>query len=323
VGSQRYLLKKTLHAITTLFFVLTFNFFLFRVMPSDPVQLLVRELRLNEQDRREAIAALGLDKPLPQQYLVYLGQTLTGNFGESVRSGREVTDLIGERVGKTVLLIGTGTVLSIIFGVLIGIKGAWRRGSTFDKTSLYGSLALYSMPEGWLGMLLILLLGGTVLQLFPSGGYRSPGDLAGFAYIVDVANHLVLPVLTLTLGYIGEYAIIMRASLLEMMGEDFVTTARAKGVPDRLVRRRHAVPNAFLPTFTLVFLSFGYVLGGAIIIEYVFGWPGLGSLTYLAIQELDYPVLQAVFLLSSAAVIVFNLLADVMYSYLDPRIRGA
>jgi peptide/nickel transport system permease protein len=129
--------------------------------------------------------------------------------------------------------------------------------------------------------------------------------------------------LTLTLGYIGEYAIIMRSSLLEVMNDDFVQTARAKGVQDRLVRRHHAVPNAILPTFTLIFLSFGFVLGGAIIVEVVFSWPGIGRLTYEAIQELDYPVIQGVFLLSSATVIIFNLIADVTYGYIDPRIREA
>jgi peptide/nickel transport system permease protein len=141
--------------------------------------------------------------------------------------------------------------------------------------------------------------------------------------VIDVANHLFLPCLTLTLGYIGEYAIIMRSSLLEVMNDDFVQTARAKGVQDRLVRRRHAVPNAFLPTFTLIFLSFGFVLGGSIIVETVFSWPGIGRLTYDAIQELDYPIIQGVFLLASATVIVFNLIADITYAYLDPRIRTA
>jgi peptide/nickel transport system permease protein len=222
----------------------------------------------------------------------------------------------------SLLLVGLGTLFSTVFGVLIGIKGGWTRGSFFDKSTLYGSLALYSMPEGWLGMLLLLLFGGTVLHLFPSGGFRTPNK-EGVDYYVDIANHLFLPVLTLTLGYIGEYAIIMRASLIEMMGEDFVGTARAKGVPDRFIRRRHAVPNAFLPTFTLIFLSFGFLLGGAIVVETVFSYPGMGQLAYTAARELDYPVLQAFFLLSSGLVILFNLIADVTYGYLDPRIKEA
>jgi peptide/nickel transport system permease protein len=177
------------------------------------------------------------------------------------------------------------------------------------------------MPEGWLGMLLLIVFAGT-LGWFPAGGFESGGQ-TGLARVVDVANHLFLPCLTLTLGYIGQYSIIMRSSLLEVMNEDFLTTARAKGVPDTLVRRRHAVPNAFLPTFTLIFLSFGFILGGSILVEAVFSWPGIGLLTYNAIKQLDYPVIQGVFLLSSAAVILANLAADITYGYLDPRIRGS
>ena len=322
MGTAGYLGRKVLHAVLTLWFVISFNFVLFRWMPSDPIALLVRSQHLSREDSAEQLANLGLDLPIPQQYVRYMADTLTGNFGLSVRSAKPVLDVIGDRVIPTVLLVGLGTIFSTAFGVFIGIRGAWRRGSVFDKTSLYGSLALYSMPEGWLGMMLLLLFGGTVFQWFPSGGFRSPG-LEGVEYLVDIAKHLALPVLTLTLGYIGEYAIIMRASLIEMMGEDFVQTARAKGVPDRLVRRRHAIPNAFLPTFTLIFLSFGFLIGGAIVVETVFSYPGMGQLSIEAVYENDYPLLQALFLISSAAVILFNFLADVTYGYLDPRIRAA
>lgn len=320
MGSQRYLAKKALHALATLLFVLAFNFYLFRIMPGDPISLLARSQHLTRADVAEQVSALGLDRSIPEQFGIYVRETLSGNLGISVRSATPVTELIASRLWPTVLLVGTGTILSMAFGLLIGIKGAWRRGSRFDTSTLYSSLALYSTPEGWLGMMLIVLFAG-VLGWFPAGQYRSPGDLTGFAYVVDVANHLVLPALTLTLGYIGEYAIVMRSSLLEVMNEDFVTTARAKGVRDRDVRRRHAVPNAMLPTLTLVFLSFGFILGGSVIIETVFSWPGLGLLTYKAIQELDYPVIQGIFLLFSSTVIVFNLTADLLYGYLDPRIR--
>ncbi len=321
MGTFGYLGRKVLHAVLTLLFVISFNFVLFRWLPGDPILLLARSQHLSREDIAEQIGNLGLDLPLPQQYLHYMGDTLTGNFGLSVRSSQPVLEVIGDRIVPTLRLVGLGTLFSTILGVLIGIKGAWRRGSVFDKTSLYGSLALYSMPEGWLGMLLLLLFGGSVFHLFPAGGVRSPG-LEGFAYFVDIANHLVLPVLTLTLGYIGEYAIIMRASLIEMMGEDFVQTARAKGVPDRLVRRHHAIPNAFLPTFTLIFLSFGFLLGGAIVVEFVFSYPGLGALSIEAVNESDFPMLQALFLISSGAVILFNFLADITYGYLDPRIKA-
>jgi peptide/nickel transport system permease protein len=314
-----YLGKKLLHAFFTLLFVLAFNFFLFRVMPSDPVSINARSQRLTQADIDEQLENFGLLEPLPTQFVRFLGNTLQGDFGLSFRSGRPVTEAIGERIWPTVLLVGLSTILSTIFGVMIGIKGAWHRGSVFDNTSLFGSLIFYSMPEGWLGMILILVFVGT-LGWFPAGGYTS-GTETGLAHIVDVARHLFLPCLTLTLGYIGEYAIVMRSSLLEVKNEEFVATARAKGVKDKDVRRRHAVPNALLPTLTLVFYSFGFVLGGAIIIEYVFSWPGLGALTYDAINELDFPLLQAIFLLTSAAVIVFNLAADILYGYLDPRVR--
>jgi peptide/nickel transport system permease protein len=178
------------------------------------------------------------------------------------------------------------------------------------------------MPEGWLGMILIIAFVGS-LGWFPAGGYQSVEDYTGIDHVVDVAWHLFLPALTLTLGYIGDYVIIMRASLLEVMGEEFVLTARAKGVRDRDVRRRHAVPNALLPTFTLIFYSIGFVLGGSVIIETVFSWPGLGLLTFDSIDTLDYPVIQGIFLLFSGAVIAFNLLADLLYGYIDPRVRDA
>jgi peptide/nickel transport system permease protein len=320
--SRRYLLRKVLHAASTLAFVLAFNFILFRTI-GDPVKLLTRSsLHLDPQEQEALREEFGIDDPLPQQFVNYLGDTMRGEFGYSFISGRPVIHSVAEKVWPTVLLVGTATVLSTLFGILIGIRGAWRRGSTFDTTSLLGSLTLYSMPEGWLGMILLITFAGT-LGWFPAGGIESSDQLTGLAYVLDVARHLVLPCLTLTLGYLGEFAIIMRSSLLEVMGEDFVLTARAKGVRDRDVRRRHAVPNALLPTFTLAFYSIGFILGGAVLIEEVFSWPGLGQLTYAAIEASDYPVIQAVFLLSSAAVILFNLLADILYGYLDPRVKEA
>lgn len=321
MGQRRYVARKVFHAFVTVLFVLTFNFFLFRVMPGDPVSLLARSERLTPADVAEQRKLYGLDEPLPAQYLTYLRATLTGQLGVSLRTGEPVASTIARRLPPTVLLVGLGTLFAALFGVLIGIRGAWNRGSRFDNSSLLGSLLLYSVPEGWLGMLLLIVFAGW-LGWFPAGGYTS-GTTTGFARMVDIANHLVLPLLTLTLGYIGEYVIIMRSSLLEVMNEEFLLTARAKGVPERLVRRDHAVRNAFLPTFSLLCLSFGFVLGGAIVIEAVFSWPGLGLLTYEAINQLDYPVLEGVFLISSIAVIMANLVADLSYGYLDPRIRAA
>jgi peptide/nickel transport system permease protein len=314
-----YLARKVAWALVTLLFVLFVNFFLFRVMPGDPVALLARSQRLTPEAIEQQRALFGLDQPLLQQFGTYLQQTLSLNFGSSLLSGEPVTEVIGSRVWPTVLLVGVGTTLAIVLGLLAGIRGGWTRGSGFDRGSLYGSLILYATPEGWLGMLLLIVFAGT-LGWFPSGGYSS-GTGTGIEHVTDVANHLVLPALTLTLGYIGQYMIVMRSSLLDVKDEDYIATARAKGLTDPLVRRRHAVPNAFLPSFTLIVLSFGFVLGGAIVVETVYSWPGLGLLTYQAIQDQDFPVLQAVFLLTSVAVIVANLVADVTYSMLDPRIE--
>jgi peptide/nickel transport system permease protein len=316
------LLRHVLHAVGTLLFVLAFNFILFREI-GDPVELLTHStLHLDPSEKAALREELGIDDPLPAQFVNYVGDSLRGEFGYSFITGRPVIESVAEKIWPTILLVGTSTILSTLFGVLIGIRGAWRRGSAFDTGSLLGSLTLYSMPEGWLGMLLLILFVG-ILGWFPAGGIESTDRLTGFAHVLDVAKHLFLPCLTLTLGYLGEFAIIMRSSLLEVMGEDFIQTARAKGVRDKEVRRRHAVPNALLPTFTLTFYSIGFILGGAVIVEQVFSWPGLGQLTYAAIESLDYPVIQAVFLLSSAAVILFNLLADVLYGYLDPRVKEA
>src|SRR3990172_7645371 len=296
MGSRRYLVSKTLQAVVTLWFVLTFNFFLFRILPGDPVAVLARSEKLTPDDIARLQHELGLDRPMLQQYFVYMQQTLSGNLGESLTTTKEVKDMIGSRMLPTVVLVGFGTLFASYFGVVIGIRGGWRRGGRFDTTSQYGSLILYSMPEGWLGMLLLLVFSGW-LHWFPAGGYTT-GGLTGTARVVDIVDHLFLPLLTLTLGYIGGYAIVMRSSMIDTTHEDYVQTARAKGVPDRLVGKRHVVPNAFLPAFTLIFLSFGFVLGGAIVIETVFSWPGLGLLTYQAIQTLDFPVIQGVFLIA-------------------------
>jgi peptide/nickel transport system permease protein len=310
-----------LQALVTLWFVLTFNFFLFRVLPGDPVELLARSEHFTPEDVARLRHEQGLDLPMVEQYVVYIKDVVTGNLGESLRTGTPVRQLVGSRTWPTVLLVGLGTLLASWLGVLIGIRGGWRRGSRFDTTSQYSSLVLYAMPEGWLGMLLLLVFSGW-LHWFPAGGYAS-ADETGVAHLVDLLDHLFLPLLTLTLGYIGGYAIVMRSSMIETINEDFVHTARAKGVPERLVRSKHVVPNAFLPSFTLIILSFGFVLGGAIVIETVYSWPGLGLLTYNAIATNDYPVIQGVFLIASAAVIVANLAADITYGYLDPRIKQA
>jgi peptide/nickel transport system permease protein len=328
VGAWRFVGGKVFGAVLTLAFVLVFNFYLFRVMPGDPKTILLRGTSaLTEETIQELEQDLGLNQPLPQQFLTYLADTLTLNFGVSLASGAPVTEVIGERIWPTVLLVGAATIASAVIGVIIGIYGGWRRGSTFDVGSLGVTLVAYSMPEFWLGILILMALAGGVgpfPAIFPTGGYETAGvELTGIDHVVDVLNHMFLPFLTLMLAYLGEFALIMRSSVLDVMGEDYVNTARAKGLRDKQVLWRHTVPNALLPTITLTFLSLGFVFAGAITVEFVYSWPGLGLLTTDAIDNKDFPILQAVFLLFSVAVIFFNLIADLLYAYLDPRVRRA
>jgi peptide/nickel transport system permease protein len=321
--TRRYLLRKVAGALVTLLFVLAFNFLLFRVLPGNPAQILARNKLLPQEAVEQLEEDFGLNEPLLTQFGLYLEDTLSGNFGISYTFREPVDELIAERIWPTVLLIGVSTIGSAIIGLLVGIYGAWRRGSGFDISTLGFSLVFYAMPEFWLGILLLIVL-GSGLGWFPVGGIVTPGaNFTGFAAVADVLNHLFLPALTLVLAFIGEYALVMRSSLLDVMGEDYLTTARAKGLREALVLRKHAVPNALLPTVTLVALNLGFIISGAITVETVYSWPGLGLLTYDAIRAPDYPLMQGLFLLFTAAIIFANLAADLLYGYLDPRVRNA
>ncbi len=327
MGTRTYVLKKAVQALLTLTFVLVFNFILFRVMPSDPVKILTRTsaLELTEAQQQELLRDYGLDKPIfPGQFFDYVGDTLRGDLGVSfVFPGEKVLSIFARNLWPTVLLVGVSTILSTIIGILMGIYSGWRRGGAFDLSSMGVSLVLYAMPEFWLGMMLLILF-STTLGWFPTGGRVSTASgLSGIAHVTDIINHLFLPALTLTLAYLGEYYLLMRSSLLDVLGEDYITTARAKGVREKFVLRKHAVRNALLPTVTLIALNFGFVIGGAITVELVFSYQGLGLLTFEALDAKDYPLLQGMFLFFSAAVILANLIADLLYAYLDPRVREA
>lgn len=316
---RMYVLRKAFSAFLTLLFVLAVNFFLFRILPSDPVTTMARNAKLTEAEQQQLIEQFGLDKPLFGQFIHYI--TRPWELGISFVSEQSVASVIGPRIWPTLLLVGLSTLLSTFFGVWLGIVSGWRRGSRFDQGSLVASMTTYSMPDFWLGMMLLLIFGAT-LGWFPVGGYETYGaDYTGLKHVVDVAQHLFLPMLTLTVGYLGAYSLVMRSSLIEVKDEDYVTVARAKGLREKAVRKREVVPNARLPIATMVILYFGYVIGGAVGVEYVFSYPGLGQLTVDAIQEQDFPVMQAIFLLLSVSVIVANFFADIIYVYLDPRVR--
>jgi peptide/nickel transport system permease protein len=321
----RYVGAKVLGSLGSLCFLLVLNFFLFRVLPGDPARTLGRGRFRTAEQFAAFRHTYGLDEPLPQQFLTYLGNTFTGHLGVSLRYRVPVSELITERMGTTLLLVGSSTLLAMVIGVYIGMIGAWNRGGPFDRFSTGSTLTLYSMPEWWLGLLLIAALGvgiGPLPGLFPTGGLHSldvdPSSIKGW---IDTAWHLTLPVVTLTLAFLAEYSLVMRSSLLDELGEDYLTTARAKGLRDVEVRRRHAARNALLPTTTLSAISLGYIVSGAITIETVFSIPGLGLLSQEALNIPDYWVLQGTFLVAAAGVIIANLVANLLYGVLDPRVR--
>jgi len=322
-GLTRTLAVKIGSALATLFFVLVCNFFLFRVLPANPAKNLTRNNALTAHQLAAINKTFGLGLPLPQQFWNYLVQTAHGNLGRSFVNQEPVSHLILTRLWPTVLLVGSSTVLSTIIGVWIGIRGGWNRGSGFDRTSTAVCNILYAMPDFWLGMVFLIAF-ASKFALFPDAGMHNPaGGGTGLAGLGDLLWHLTLPCLVLTLVYLAEYSLVMRSSLIDELGADYLQTARAKGLRDSMVRRRHAVPNALLPSITLIMLNLGFVISGAITTETVFSWPGLGQLSYQALNAPDYPVLEGTFLLFSAAVIAANLVGDLLLTVFDPRVRSA
>ncbi|AUS82019.1 ABC transporter permease [Actinoalloteichus sp. AHMU CJ021] len=326
-GLARYLASKLAGALTSLLLVVLLGFFLFRMLPGDPVQTMTAGREVTAEQIAELRERLGLSDPLWRQFLDYLGGLLQGDFGDSFRYGRPVGDIILERLGPTILLAGTATVLAILLGLWLGVRSAWRHGSRFDRTATGVALTLWSVPTFWLGLIVLMVFAvgvGPLPGLFPTGGIRSIDPPPGLLpQVLDVAHHLVLPCLTMVAVIFAQYQMVMRSSLLEEMGSDYLTTARAKGLREDLVRRRHAVPNALLPSVTLIFLHLGLVVSGAIMVETVFSWPGLGYLMVNALEYPDLPLMQGTFIVLAGTVIVMNVLADVVYRFLDPRVRAA
>jgi peptide/nickel transport system permease protein len=313
--NTRYVLRRCGAALLSLIFVLALNFVLFRLVKSDPVGSLFRGRNVSQEAKDRLRSEFGLDKSMPQQFVDYVKQTAQGNLGISYSTRQPVADEIAGKIWPTVLLVGSATILSAVIGVFAGIRGAWRRNSGFDRSSTGVSMFTYAIPDFYLGILLLAFFSFWLAWL-PTGGMNTPGGSG----LVDTGKHLILPCAALAISYFGEYTIIMRSSLLEVLGEDYLVTARAKGLRDALVRKRHAVPNAILPVITLFALNLGFILSGAIAVETVFSWPGLGQATQDALKGPDYPMLQGLFLLFSAAIILTNLVTDLVYGYLDPRV---
>jgi peptide/nickel transport system permease protein len=319
----RYFGRKLGQAVVTIVAILILNFLLFRMMPGSPERLL-KNPNLSPSVIAATRARWGLDKSIPEQLVGYVQATATGDLGYSIFfRGQPVTEVVGNAVGPTVLLVGLGEAIAIVLGLVIGAYSGWRRGGAIDRVGNGASLVLYSMPYFVIGMPLIIVFAAG-LHWFPTSGMTSPGADSGplIDRLVDLGRHLVLPLTAVSLGLVGSYSILMRSAIIETRSEDYITTARAKGLTDDRVLRSHAFPNALLPMVTLIAINLGYVIAGAITAEIVFNWPGLGTLTIEALDSLDYPVLQGIFLLVAVSVVLANFAADIVYGFLDPRVRG-
>jgi peptide/nickel transport system permease protein len=319
-----YVLGRLTTAVVSLFAVIVAGFFLFRILPGDPVRAMTEGREVSAEQREELRRQFGLDQPLWQQFLDYAGGLLRLDLGISFQYREPVVDLILERLGPTLLLAGTGTVVAALLGLFLGTRAGWKPGGRGDRTNTAVALFFWSVPTFWLGLLLIVLLAsgrGFMPGLFPTGGMVDPRVSGTLPTVLSTAQHMVLPVITMVAVIYAQYLMIMRSSLMDEKGADYLTTARAKGLRDALVRRRHAVPNALLPTVTLIFLNLGQVVSGVILVETVFSWPGLGQLFYSGLRVPDLGLVQGLFVVFAASVILMNLLADLVYPLLDPRVR--
>jgi peptide/nickel transport system permease protein len=353
VGLRSYILKRLVYSFVLVVLIIMLNFAIFKMMPGDPIQFLTRpfqgkispeEIQAQQNLLREI---WGFGDPFHIQLAKYMRNLLTWNFGISIVGKTPIAELMARRIPYTLLLLGSATALSIVFGVLLGVAVIQRRGTIWDSCAVTSSLILGSLPTFWLGLVFLVVFFG-FLQWFPNAGAfprtwalgwpqalsstsKSSPNALSIAFSFDIGQawtlvggylyHLFLPLLTLTIFSFGSWLLLTRATMLDTIAEDYIVTARAKGLTERSVLYRHALKNASLPLITSAALSFGFILSGAIITETVFTYPGLGGWIWESIQTLDYQVLMAVFYVISICVVVANIVADILYGIIDPRIK--
>jgi peptide/nickel transport system permease protein len=318
--ASRLLLRRALLAVPLVFAVVALTFFFIRLAPGDPAQILAGDAPTPEF-LAQVRAEYGLDQPVWTQFLAFLAKALTGDFGTSLYSKQPVFTVILERFPATVLMTGTAMIVASIVGILVGVASAKRAGSHADTLISSASLLGYSMPGFWVGQLLVLLF-SVSLDWFPATGMEAArASYTGWRHVEDVAWHMVLPVTTLALFLLTMIARFTRAAMIDALDQDYVLVAEAKGASRNRILWHHAFRNACVTTITVIGLEFGAVLAGAVVVEIVFGWPGLGRLFYDAIYRRDFPLLTGAFMFSSLIVIAVNMVSDVACALLDPRIR--
>lgn len=316
------LLKRFGEALPTVLGIVVLNFLLLNSAPGNAVDALVGIMGASDPEFVARMTAqFGLDRSMPERLVIYIGNLFTFNLGNSYYFNRPVADLIFERLGATLLLMLSSIGLAVVVGVTLGITAARYYNTLLDRVIGLIALLLYAMPVFWVGLMLIILF-SVKLEWFPMGGASTIGaSNEPFYAAVDVLKHLALPMITLSLYFIATYTRLMRASMLETLHKDYIRTARAKGVPERTIAYRHALRNALLPVVTVIGVQMGALLGGSVIVETVFGWPGLGRLAYESVVQRDFNVLLGILFMSSIVVLTVNLLIDLVYAKLDPRIE--
>jgi len=319
---KRYIISRAIQIAITFFIVITIIFFLFRIIPSNPTSFLLTP-SMTAEAKETIRTQFGLDEPITVQYYLYMKNFFKGNFGNSFYSGRPVMSIIKERMLNSIFLITTAVILSYLIGIAIGKAIAWKRGSKTEKFFVAIGLWFYTTFTPWLGIM-ILWIFAFKLKLFPLGGMIDPEkwifNPSLIEKILDMAHHLILPLATYVLLWFGGYMLLMRNSMLETLKEDYIITARAKGLKEKIIRDKHAARNAMLPIVTAFSISISFSIGGAVLIETIFSWPGIGRTIVEATLRQDYPLVQGAFAVITIVVLIANFIADIVYAYLDPRI---
>ncbi len=319
---MRFITTRLLHSLFVLWAVVTLMFLMFRLMPGDPMAAYISEA-LSDESKQSIRAQFGLDRSLPEQYLLYLVNLCRGELGTSFFIKEPVWDIVMAALPNTLILTMSALILAYAFGIVAGAYLAWKRGTVTEGVVIPLVLATRAAPEFWVGMIVLALFAFN-LGWFPSGGAASPGAMYASEWdrilSADFWHHLALPVLTLTLYLQGLPLLLMRSTMLEVLHEEYVTMARMKGLTNRRIVLNHAARNALLPVATAFALSMGQLVGGNVVIEIVFSWPGLGRILVQAVSSNDYPLAQGAFLLVAVALIAMNFLADLLYALLDPRV---
>jgi peptide/nickel transport system permease protein len=317
-GMSRYIIGRSIQTVITLIIILTIIFIMFEALPAKPQDLLALNPNIKQAQKDYLEHLFGFDRPPTERYFIYMKNMLTFNFGDSFSSAQSVWTLLEERIPRTLLLFGLATIISYLIGIYVGAYIAWKRGGVADGSAVVVSLVFYNMPSFWIGLIFLVVF-ASELNWFPLTGWYDPTDK--LPYFADVAWHLTLPLVVLVLLNLAGTILLMRTAMLDVIGENYMVTAKAIGLPERKVLFRHGARNAMLPVVTSFIISIVFSVGGAVVLENVFSFPGVGALYIRALGQLDFPVAEATLYIITLFVLVGNFIADLIYGYLDPRVR--